>query len=208
MEYDDTLFDLMVDNIPGINLNEGMKRFGGNKAKYLEILSLFLTSQVSAMEQLLTLDNNGEKAILAHSCKGAGGNIGAGEISAMADVLEEKYNAGDVVSECDVLVLQTMITDAIVRFDEILSHVTVEEILVLEEKIRPLEADLMQQLDALQVNLRNFDIGAHHTLTLLSKILPRWCNQLDEFKNLKDAVNRFDFVIAEEYLIALKKKAE
>ncbi|PCS21419.1 Hpt domain-containing protein [Candidatus Enterovibrio escicola] len=208
MEYNDTLFDLMVDNIPGINLNEGMKRFGGNKAKYLEILSLFLTSQVSAMEQLLTLDNNGEKAILAHSCKGAGGNIGAGEISAMADVLEEKYNAGDVVSECDVLVLQTMITDAIVRFDEILSHVTVEEILVSEEKIRPLEADLMQQLDALQVNLRNFDIGAHHTLTLLSKVLPRWCNQLDEFKNLKDAVNRFDFVIAEEYLIALKKKAE
>nr|WP_240671786.1 response regulator [Enterovibrio baiacu] len=206
MEYDDTMFDMMLDKIPGINLSEGVQRLGGNKAKYLKILSLFLTSQATAMEQLLTSEDTAEKAILAHSCKGAGSNIGATEIADYACGLEEKYNTGEEVSESDVLALKSMIVSAIDVFDEIISQTAVAETPVVEEEIKPLDGYLIEQLNSLQVSLQEFDIEVQDKIGVLSKALPQWCHQMEEFKRLQDAINQFDFITAEEHLKDLKKK--
>ncbi|MGF1707274.1 response regulator [Enterovibrio baiacu] len=206
MDYDDTMFDMMVDKIPGINLREGVQRLGGNKAKYLKILSLFLTSQATAMEQLLTSEDTAEKAILAHSCKGAGSNIGATEIADYACGLEEKYNTGEEVSENDVLALKSMIVSAIDVFDEIISQTAVAETPVVEEEIKPLDGYLIEQLNSLQVSLQEFDIEVQDKIGVLSKALPQWCHQMEEFKRLQDAINQFDFITAEEHLKDLKKK--
>ncbi|WP_028024543.1 hybrid sensor histidine kinase/response regulator [Enterovibrio calviensis] len=206
MEYNETMFDLMVDNVPGINLADGVKRLGGNKAKYLKILSLFLNSQVSAIEQLLTLDDNSEKAILAHSCKGAGSNIGADEMANFASGLEDKYNAGEPVAESDVLVLKTMVTSALEKFDEIAESAVEAPAPEQTEDIKPLDAYLVEQLNALQVSLQEFDIEVQDKVTVLAKALPRWCNQLEEFQRLQDAINQFDFLTAEDHLKELKKK--
>ncbi|MEZ8147822.1 ATP-binding protein [Enterovibrio norvegicus] len=206
MDYDDTMFDMMVDKIPGINLREGVQRLGGNKAKYLKILSLFLTSQATAMEQLLTSEDTAEKAILAHSCKGAGSNIGAKEIADYACGLEEKYNTGEEVSENDVLALKSMIVSAIDVFDEIISQTAVAETPVVEEEIKPLDGYLIEQLNSLQVSLQEFDIEVQDKIGVLSKALPQWCHQMEEFKRLQDAINQFDFITAEEHLKDLKKK--
>ncbi|MDD1781442.1 ATP-binding protein [Enterovibrio sp. ZSDZ35] len=207
MEYDETMFDLMVDNVPGINLGEGVKRLGGNKAKYLKILSLFLNSQMTAMDQLLADGDNADKAILAHSCKGAGSNIGANDISDAACILEDKYNAGEVVSESEILALKAQITAAIEKFDEIASSAaTVPEPEIQDEEIKPLDAYLVDQINALQTSLQEFDIGVQDKVSQLSKSLPQWCNQLDEFKKLQEAISQFDFLTAEEHLKDLKKK--
>ncbi|AMG31298.2 histidine kinase [Grimontia hollisae] len=207
MEYDDTMFDLMVDNIPGINLGEGVQRLGGNKAKYLKILSLFLTSQRTAMEQLLSDIDNSEKVIVAHSCKGAGSNIGADAISKVASGLEDKYNAGDVVREAEVNALKNLIIEAMDKFDEIaLSAVSTDMEPAVKEEIKPLNAYLMEQINVLQISLQEFDIEVQDKFSSLSKELPQWCNQLDEFKRLQEAISQFDFLMAEEHLKALKKK--
>ncbi|MFL7009398.1 ATP-binding protein [Enterovibrio norvegicus] len=206
MDYDDTMFDMMVDKIPGINLREGVQRLGGNKAKYLKILSLFLTSQATAMEQLLTSEDAAEKAILAHSCKGAGSNIGATEIADYACGLEDKYNSGETVSESDVLTLKSMIVSAIDVFDDIVSQTAVVEAPVVEEEIKPLDGYLIEQLNSLQVSLQEFDIEVQDKIGVLSKALPQWCHQMEEFKRLQDAINQFDFTTAEEHLKDLKKK--
>ncbi|PMN95270.1 response regulator [Enterovibrio norvegicus] len=206
MDYDDTMFDMMVDKIPGINLREGVQRLGGNKAKYLKILSLFLTSQATAMEQLLTSEDTAEKAILAHSCKGAGSNIGATEIADYACGLEDKYNSGETVSESDVLTLKNMIVSAIDVFDDIVSQTAVVEAPVVEEEIKPLDGYLVEQLNSLQVSLQEFDIEVQDKIGVLSKALPQWCHQMEEFKRLQDAINQFDFITAEEHLKDLKKK--
>lgn len=206
MDYEDSMFDMMVDKIPGINLSEGVQRLGGNKAKYLKILSLFLTSQATAMEQLLTSEDTAEKAILAHSCKGAGSNIGATEIANYACGLEEKYNSGEEVSESDVLALKSMIVSAIDVFDEIISQTAVVETPMVEEEIKPLDGYLIEQLNSLQVSLQEFDIEVQDKIGVLSKALPQWCHQMEEFKRLQDAINQFDFITAEEHLKDLKKK--
>ncbi|PMN69155.1 response regulator [Enterovibrio norvegicus] len=206
MDYDDTMFDMMVDKIPGINLREGVQRLGGNKAKYLKILSLFLTSQATAMEQLLTSEDTAEKAILAHSCKGAGSNIGATEIADYACGLEDKYNSGETVNESDVLTLKSMIVSAIDVFDDIVSQTAVVEAPVVEEEIKPLDGYLVEQLNSLQVSLQEFDIEVQDKIGVLSKALPQWCHQMEEFKRLQDAINQFDFITAEEHLKDLKKK--
>ncbi|WP_407333171.1 ATP-binding protein [Enterovibrio sp. 27052020O] len=206
MEYTDTMFDLMVDNVPGINLADGVKRLGGNKAKYLKILSLFLNSQVSSVEQLLTSDDNSEKGILAHSCKGAGSNIGADDMAVIASALEDKYNAGEPVQESEVLALKAMITAAIEKFDEIAASAEQAPAPQVEEEIKPLDAYLVEQLNALQVSLQEFDIEVQDKVTVLAKALPQWCNQLEEFQRLQEAIGQFDFLTAEDHLKELKKK--
>ncbi|MEZ8141880.1 ATP-binding protein [Enterovibrio sp. FF113] len=206
MEYTETMFDLMVDNVPGINLADGVKRLGGNKAKYLKILSLFLNSQVSSVEQLLTSDDNSEKGILAHSCKGAGSNIGADEMADVASALEDKYNAGEPVSESEVLVLKSMIIAAIEKFDEIAASAEETPEPQVDEEIKPLDAYLVEQLNALQVSLQEFDIEVQDKVTVLAKALPQWCNQLEEFQRLQEAIGQFDFLTAEDHLKDLKKK--
>ncbi|WP_429741642.1 ATP-binding protein [Enterovibrio makurazakiensis] len=206
MEYTETMFDLMVDNVPGINLADGVKRLGGNKAKYLKILSLFLNSQVSSVEQLLTSDDNSEKGILAHSCKGAGSNIGADEMAGVASALEDKYNAGEPVSESEVLVLKSMIIAAIEKFDEIAASAEETPEPQADEEIKPLDAYLVEQINALQVSLQEFDIEVQDKVTVLAKALPQWCNQLEEFQRLQEAIGQFDFLTAEDHLKDLKKK--
>lgn len=208
MVFDENMFDLMVGNIAGINLSDGVQRLGGNKAKYLQILSLFLHSQVDAMEQLFTVDDNEQKAILVHSCKGAGSNIGANEIASCASVLEEKYLSGEVVTEDELRVLKKMITTALASFTDIAGRIPERvDAVVEEEDIQPLTANLLEQLSLLQVCLEEFDIEVQDKLTVLTKKLPRWCSQLDEFKDLENSVIQFDFLTAQDHLKALKKKA-
>ncbi len=74
------------------------------------------------------------------------------------------------------------------------------------EEIKPLDAYLVEQLNVLLVSLQEFDIEVQDKVSALSKSLPQWCNQLEEFKRLQEAVNQFDFLTAEEHLKALQKK--
>lgn len=207
MVFDEKMFDLMVGNIAGVNLSDGVQRLGGNKAKYLQILSLFLHSQVDAMEQLFSVDDNQQKAILVHSCKGAGSNIGANEIASSASVLEEKYLSGEAVTDDELQALKQMITTALASFTDIAGRIPEHVDVVVEEDIQPLTANLLEQLSLLQVCLEEFDIEVQDKLTVLTKKLPRWCSQLEEFKDLENSVIQFDFLTAQDHLKALKKKA-
>ncbi len=99
-----------------------------------------------------------------------------------------------------------MIVSAIDVFDEIISQTAVVETPMVEEEIKPLDGYLIEQLNSLQVSLQEFDIEVQDKIGVLSKALPQWCHQMEEFKRLQDAINQFDFITAEEHLKDLKKK--
>lgn len=203
MEFDEPMFDLMKGNIPGVNLEEGAKRLGGNKAKYIKILSLFLESQTKAMEELLKVENNADKVILAHSCKGAGSNMSADDISHAASLIEEKLNIGESVETSEILSLKALIEKTLETFNQIAKAASLSSHIEKKEETVFSDADLKEQISLLQISLQEFDIQVGDKLTKLQKNFPQWFCQQDEFKRLEEAINQFDFITAEEHLMAL-----
>ena len=83
--------------LDGIHVAAGLRRLLGNKKSYRRILLSFRQDFKNAADTLLDLVN-GEKyeeaEILAHSIKGAGGNVGAEALQAAAAAVERVFKDG------------------------------------------------------------------------------------------------------------------
>jgi two-component system, sensor histidine kinase and response regulator len=78
-------------DIPGLEIDAGVKRVLGNRALYISLLGRFASSQKDAAEQIQTALATGDKdsAIrIAHTLKGLCGNIGASALQAQAAAVE------------------------------------------------------------------------------------------------------------------------
>ncbi len=87
-----------ASDLPGIDLDSGLERIGGDPALYLEILESFLREQEGFMEEFLRIaDQDGLAAAArrAHALKGAAGNISANHLKALVHSLEDSCLKGD-----------------------------------------------------------------------------------------------------------------
>ena len=78
-------------SFPGLNVREGIERLGGSKEIYADILSDFCEEHATfqdALKELLEAQNFKGAATLAHSIKGAAGNISAPQLFEAAKKLE------------------------------------------------------------------------------------------------------------------------
>jgi len=72
---------------------------GFGERDFLELVELLVTvslSDLSAIEDGLAQGNSHKISQAAHSIKGAAGNLGFGEIAAMAEEMESLANRGDL----------------------------------------------------------------------------------------------------------------
>ncbi|MDR3159108.1 MAG: response regulator [Zoogloeaceae bacterium] len=80
-----------LPRLPGLNLEDGLRRVLGKKRLYRDLLEKFLTNQAQTLPALraaLAADDRAQIARLAHGLRGVAGNIGATEIAAAAARLE------------------------------------------------------------------------------------------------------------------------
>jgi len=80
-----------LSEVPGLDVRAGLEVMGGRKSNYLHVLDLFVASNVSSVAQLralLAAGKSDEARLLAHSLKGAAGNIGAESVREAAGALE------------------------------------------------------------------------------------------------------------------------
>lgn len=102
--------DLLPDalsRIPGLDANRGLAIVRGNAKTYLRLLHLFVASHgddVTALRQALAADNAEESRRLAHSLKGAAGNIGAVQVYQLAGDAEKSLLANDAKNAIESLV--------------------------------------------------------------------------------------------------------
>ncbi|MBF0412348.1 MAG: response regulator [Desulfamplus sp.] len=99
VKQDDEIY--FPDKISGIDVESGLNRALKDKRLYRELLSYFLKDYASAAEDIRTLIKNGElyKAErMAHSVKGAAGNISADDIYNAAWALEQAISKNDTNS--------------------------------------------------------------------------------------------------------------
>ncbi|MDR0736311.1 MAG: response regulator [Zoogloeaceae bacterium] len=80
-----------LPHLPGLSLEDGLRRVLGKERLYRDLLEKFLTNQAQTLPALraaLAADDRAQLARLAHGLRGVAGNLGAMEISACAARLE------------------------------------------------------------------------------------------------------------------------
>ena len=83
--------------IDGIDLERGIKRFGGNESAYAGVLRLYARNIPSLLETVLEVNENSPAnyAILVHGIRGASLSICADATAGMAEALEAAARTGD-----------------------------------------------------------------------------------------------------------------
>jgi two-component system sensor histidine kinase/response regulator len=90
--------DILPEELPGISIESGLKRVGGNKKLYLKLLSQYRASQEDAVEEIRAALQGGDVETatrLAHTVKGVSGNLGAEALYDVSAALEKAIKEGD-----------------------------------------------------------------------------------------------------------------
>jgi signal transduction histidine kinase/DNA-binding response OmpR family regulator/HPt (histidine-containing phosphotransfer) domain-containing protein len=89
--------DLPAD-VPGLDVQQGLRRVMGNRALYLELLRKFCASQAGVPGQIRSALQAGDRGLarrLAHTLRGLAGNLGATVLQVQAGVAELAIERGD-----------------------------------------------------------------------------------------------------------------
>ncbi len=179
--------------IPGLDVEAGLRRVLGKAARYLAMLRGFVDDQAPVAGEIrraLAQNDRGTAERLAHTLKGLAGNIGATELQQKAGALEKLLQCGDT-GEPSMTALDTLAS----ALDEQLAAI----ILALPTPVELPPADfdpamrdsVLAQLDKL---LRNDDPKAEKLLVdnsaLLAAVLP------GHFRQLEQAIREFEFEAA------------
>ncbi|MGP0565470.1 MULTISPECIES: response regulator [unclassified Nitrospina] len=90
--------EMSLPSIMGLDVDDGVMRIGGNRAKYGKILSGFYDNHSGDGEKILSAFNQGDYEnlqLLVHTLKGVAGNVGASLLYEQAEILENTLNNGN-----------------------------------------------------------------------------------------------------------------
>jgi PAS domain S-box-containing protein len=90
---------VVLPEIAGINLADGLKRVAGNRRLYRDLLGQFAAKQGTAAAQISTALESGDHPLaerIAHTVKGVAGNIGVTEVQSVAQKLETALHDGEI----------------------------------------------------------------------------------------------------------------
>ena len=196
-----------LPEVPGLDVDLGLKRFMGKKAFYLEMLKKYAEKQMEVPDQIrrtLAANDLGTAERLAHTIKGVSGNIGASGVQALAAELEHsiKHNetaeiTGEILGRFEQALLELIghLQQALgieEKVEEASSPVSVDParikpvLLKVAEYLQDNDSEVVDYLDSAEADLKN--------------ALPR-----EIYKKMEDRINSYDFDGALE---SLKEIAE
>jgi CheY-like chemotaxis protein/HPt (histidine-containing phosphotransfer) domain-containing protein len=83
--------EVVLPEIEGIDLADGLKRVAGNRRLYRSLLEQFVSKQGDAGVQIAAALENGDRELagrIAHTAKGVAGNLGIGSVQSAAEKVE------------------------------------------------------------------------------------------------------------------------
>jgi signal transduction histidine kinase/CheY-like chemotaxis protein len=90
--------DLVMPQIEGVDQAGALKRVGGNRRLYVDLLAQFVAKEANSAEQIRTALKSGDAKLaerLAHTVKGVAANIGIDFVSRAGAKLEKAIREGD-----------------------------------------------------------------------------------------------------------------
>jgi signal transduction histidine kinase/CheY-like chemotaxis protein len=152
-----TVPEVSIINIPGINAEEGLERFGGSVNTYWDIIKSFARNTSLLLKEIRDStyfeENINGYAIIVHGIKGSGRSIGAEALGAQAEALEHAAKAGDLafVRENHDVFMQTA--------DQLLEAINGEINRMEGENQKPVKTEPAKDiLEDLAEACRDFDI--------------------------------------------------
>jgi CheY-like chemotaxis protein len=105
-----------LPDVPELNTKEGIMRVAGNSRLYLKLLRQFSKTEIDAGERIASALAENDRARaerLAHSVKGAAGNLGASAVKNAAANLEKAIASS--ASEAEIEVWRTSLEEHLIR---------------------------------------------------------------------------------------------
>jgi len=187
------------DHIPGLEVQEGLRRVLGKQALYLSMLRKFVAGQADTPNQLVQTLAAGQRADaerLAHSLRGVAGNIGAMEIHRLATDVETAIREHYSEEQTATLIQQLRLS-----LGELIGHLEAQ---LPAEKRPEMGVIDRKQLDAVCSRLGELLVDddaeaadiLQENVGLLSQAFPQ------DYGKIESAINQFDFETAYSALLA------
>ena len=183
-----------LEDIAGIDLETALPRVGGNRKLFTKLLRKFRESSGRAVEEIraAVIDGDtGEAQRIAHSVKGAAGNLSVIEIQGTAALIEGAFKDGDVRGALKGL---PDLDRAIGKFAEDVSIVLDqgEEIMVAESVDDSVLKKAEPMVEKLRAEFSSSSFGSQATLDELLELLAG-TPQAGQLDPVVDALSKYDF---------------
>jgi CheY-like chemotaxis protein len=194
----------LIPDLPGIDVEGGIARVGGNARSYFKLLRKFRENQSMAIESIraaLADDRSDDAIRYAHTLKGVAGTIGAKALQEIGAKLESDLKGGRNVEE---LLVETKI-----ELDQVVETLSLN--IGSDQEVdggsgnAKLPDDLSDRLDALKVKLEDYDTEAE---ALLDDILAdvRGTEVAAALSDLGKHLGDYDFDGAVAELVELRER--
>jgi two-component system sensor histidine kinase/response regulator len=183
--------------LPGVNVEEGLKRVGHNEGLYRRILAKFGDSQASAIRDIRTNVQSGDMETAtrtAHTLRGVAANLGAMGLSSAAQQVEATLKAGNTSH------LEQLLQAVAAELDPLLAAISVlngEPALPVDTTATPVTAapswaTIEPHIIRLRSMLEEFDTDAVDRLELLKPLLAG-TSHAATLAAIASAIANFDF---------------
>jgi HPt (histidine-containing phosphotransfer) domain-containing protein len=202
--------DKLPGSLAGIDIEEGLRRVGGNRKLYRKLLVEFCQDHredVHAIRKALDQDDLETAQRMAHTIKGVSGSIGAGDLHSEAESLDSALKEGQQDLYPGLL---SRLEDALAPLMQGLKGLSVSG--EMEEPGAkdggPVDVEaIIPLLDELQTLLEEMDPEAEDKVTALKAQLGGGVHQ-KLVNTLSKQVGEFEFEDARETLAKLRKALE
>jgi len=199
-----------LENIPGLNIEQGLIRVGGNTGVYRKILLSFSENYRNfclELEKALHDGNRIEAERMAHTMKGVAGNIGADPVFAIVSELDGELKK-EQYSEAE---LRRLIRISGEELDRLFSSLDSFFEKPFSDSEQRLPGDSLSQdefesgLQNLLAALEDYDAKARELIGGLSPVFLS-SGLISEFENIRKSIDSYDFGAAFELLSGIRDK--
>lgn len=195
----------LPESLPGININAGLKRVGGNAKLYLNLLNDLCKDYADApqhMQAMLDNDNAEGAQQFAHKLRGIANNLGADETGAAAEAIEQAIKADSLPGPDELQRLAKALAETVH------SQQQLAPLMASNESAAELSDD---QRTALMAEVTQAVADSNpEALDLVEKLLSGMSEDMNAYQELaaaRDALDLYDFAGAGEHLRAADAKS-
>ncbi len=193
-----------LPRLPGVHMESGLARVGGNLAVYRKILTQFATSQADVPERVRVALASGDRTTAereAHTLKGVAGNIGADGVQALAKRLESAIREGSASTEALIGELQWSLD----RLVESLATLAGGGGAAAQPPQQEEAPDVLPLLDRLQTLLQEYDGEAGEVIAEVESQVAR-TELARPVRALAERIDEYEFDEALELVNDLREK--
>ncbi|MET0084411.1 MAG: response regulator [Sedimenticola sp.] len=200
--------DEAITDLPGIDLEAGVNRLGGNWRLYRRLLAKFSQSQGNAVNEIRDAQSRGDMELarrLTHTLKGVAGNLGATELFRQTQALEDHLKNDGLNS----IESQLLSVDAALK--KVLAGIARA---MQDENNKPIAADKQLDPEALKPLLKDLSELLSDSSTEATRTLGELNSKIEgsplqnHLQQIQQSVDQYDFDTALDSLNGLVDKLD